>query len=110
MMFAGQWATGASLSVTVTLKLQLPSLFALSLDLQVTVVVPTAKGVPLAGEQVTAVGPSQLSFALAEKLTTAEHWPASLALIIGAGQLTTGASPSFTVTLKLHLSVLVGAS
>src|SRR5437867_4251881 len=105
-MLAGQIIVGGSLSLTVTVKVQLPSLPLVSLALQVTVVVPLLKVEPLAGVQVTGLGPSYTSLAQAEKVTTAEHLPPSLGLVIGAGQLTTGASPSVTVTLNVQLPSL----
>ena len=55
---------GASSSLTVTVKVQPPLLPELSVDSQVTVVVPLPKSVPEAGVQVTAVAPSQLSVAV----------------------------------------------
>lgn len=49
--------------MTLTVKVHIAMLFAASFAVQVTVVVPTAKVVPDAGEQVT-VGAPQLSFAV----------------------------------------------
>lgn len=49
--------------VTVTVKLQVPVLFAASVAVQLTVVVPTWKVEPDAGVQ-DAVTPEQLSFAV----------------------------------------------
>src|SRR6185503_13703554 len=63
-MFAGQVSTGGSLSVTVTVKLQLPALSAASVAEQLTVVDPFGKAVPEAGLHVTAPRPGQLSEAL----------------------------------------------
>ena len=57
---AGQFATGAWVSLTVTVKLQ-EALFPLaSVTVQVTVLLPLAKVEPLAGLQLT-VWPGQLS-------------------------------------------------
>ena len=56
----GQWATGFSVSLTVTLKLQEAVLALASVTVQVTVLVPLAKVAPLAGLQLT-VWPGQLS-------------------------------------------------
>ena len=52
VMFAGHVIVGGCMSRTVTVKLQDVVLFEASLTLQVTVVVPTGKVVPEAGEQV----------------------------------------------------------
>jgi hypothetical protein len=54
---------GGCVSLTVTWKLQLAVLFAASVAVQVTVVVPLAKVEPLGGVQL-AVTPGQLSVAL----------------------------------------------
>jgi hypothetical protein len=51
------------LSLTVTVKVQLPVLPLPSVAVQVTVVVPLGKAVPVLGEQAT-VGPGQLSEAV----------------------------------------------
>jgi hypothetical protein len=45
---------------------------------------------------------AQLSVAVAEKFTTAEHPPAGAFTVMFAGQATTGASPSLTVTVNVH--------
>ena len=50
---------------TVTVKLPLAMLFATSVALQATVVVPTGKAAPLAGRQVTATAPDTESLAVA---------------------------------------------
>ena len=60
MMSPWQCAAGGSVSLTVTLKLQAAELSAASVAIQVTVVVPIAKKLPLGGEQVV-VGLGQLS-------------------------------------------------
>ena len=59
-MSAGQWGAGSSVSLTVTLKLQAAELSAASVAMQVTVVVPFGKTLPLGGVQVV-VGLGQLS-------------------------------------------------
>src|SRR6185436_7881998 len=102
-MFAGQVSTGASLSVTVTVKLQLPTLPAASVAEQLTVVDPFGKAVPEAGLHVTAPRPGQLSVALVVNETTAEHWPGSLFTAMFAGQVRTGGSLSLTVTVNEQL-------
>jgi hypothetical protein len=56
--------TGATLSVTVTVNVQFPVLFDVSMAEQLTVVTPLLKVEPLAGMHVTVRGPSQLSAAV----------------------------------------------
>ena len=56
--------TGATLSVTVTVNVQLAGLFEVSEALQVTVVTPLLNVAPLAGSHVTVRLPSQLSDAV----------------------------------------------
>jgi hypothetical protein len=63
-MLAGQIATGTSVSLTVTLKLQLAVLPEASVAVQVTLLVPLANVLPLVGMQLT-VTPEQLSVAIA---------------------------------------------
>jgi hypothetical protein len=109
-MFAGQVSTGGSVSLTVTVKLQLPALPAASVAEQVTVVVPFGKAVPEAGLHVSAPRPGQLSVALVVNETTAEHWPGSVLTTMLAGQVSTGGSLSLTVTVKLQLPALPAAS
>src|SRR6185369_388427 len=60
----GQVIAGSSVSLTVMVKVQLAELLAASVALQVTVVVPLLKAVPLAGEQLTATTPSHRSLAV----------------------------------------------
>jgi hypothetical protein len=55
-------STGATLSVTVTVKMQVPVLGTVSVAVQVTVVTPFRKAEPDVGEQVTLRVPSQLSW------------------------------------------------
>jgi len=57
--------TGGVVSCTVTMKLPLDVLPALSVAEQVTTVTPRGNVEPDAGEQVTGSGPSTLSVALA---------------------------------------------
>jgi hypothetical protein len=72
-MLAGQIATGTSVSLTVTLKLQLAVLPEASVAVQVTLLVPLANVLPLVGMQVT-LTPGQLSVAIAPaKLTNWLH-------------------------------------
>lgn len=70
---AGQVIVGAWVSLTVTVKVQLPVRLAASVAVQVTVVTPLAKVEPEAGEQLT-VAPEQLSLAVGVVyVTVAEH-------------------------------------
>jgi hypothetical protein len=85
-------------STTRTLKLQGADMFPpASTDVQVTLVSPKAKTEPLAGVQLT-VTPGQLSVAVGMKLATAPHCPGVLAIVMSAGQASTGACPSAMVT------------
>jgi hypothetical protein len=53
------------------------------------------------------VGLPQLSVAVAVPgLTVAEHWPGSLPVVMLAGQVMTGFSVSFTVTVCVHDELL----
>ena len=52
MMSPGQWAAGGSVSFTVTLKLHVAIFSAASVAMQLTVVVPFGKKLPLGGVQV----------------------------------------------------------
>ena len=63
VMFCGHVMVGFSVSVTVTVKLQLAVLPEASVAVQLTVVVPTGKVEPDAGVQDT-VTPGQLSVAV----------------------------------------------
>src|SRR5436309_1082657 len=107
-MLAGQAAmTGASLSLTVTLKVQALVLPLPSVAVQVTTVAPLAKADPLAGRQTTEALP-QLSLAVGTvKVATAVHCPTSVLFTMLAGQTAmTGAWLSLTVTLKVQALVL----
>ena len=75
-MFVGHVITGFSRSCTVTAKLQRFVLPPESVATQVTVVEPTGKRVPEAGEQ-TSVAPAQLSLKVGVIETTASQRPAS---------------------------------
>ena len=43
-------------------------------------------------------------------MTTAEHWPGSVDLVMFEGHATVGFSVSLTVTVKLHVAVFPDAS
>jgi len=103
---AGQETIGASLSSTVTVNEHEPVFPDVSVALQVTDVVPFGKVDPEAGVHV-GVTESQLSVADEVKLTTAEHLPGSVFWVMGAGQVTFGASLSCTVTENEHEPVLL---
>jgi hypothetical protein len=64
VILAGQLIAGGCVSVTVTLKPHEPELPLASVAEQVTVVVPFGNWAPLAGRQVTAPTPGQLSVAV----------------------------------------------
>jgi len=107
---AGQVITGFSVSLTVTLKLQVAVLPEASVAVQVTLFVPFAKVEPLAGLH-TLVTPGQLSVALTNQVTLeASQTPAVVFVTMLAGQVITGFSVSLTVTVKLQLAVLPEAS
>jgi hypothetical protein len=108
-IFAGQLATGASTSVTVTVNAQMFVLPAASVAVQTTVVTPLAKALPLAGTH-TMLSPAQLSAVVAEKVTLLEHEPVEVFTARFAGQLATGASASVTVTVNVQMLVLPLAS
>src|SRR5256885_138382 len=75
VIFAGQVMPGLSVSLTVTLKVQLGP----PLAVQTTVVTPLGKVEPEAGEALTASGLPHWSFATGRvKFTTAEHWPGAV--------------------------------
>jgi hypothetical protein len=100
---------GASLSVTVIIKLQLAVLPDPSVAVQFTVVAPLENVAPDGGTQTT-VGVENASVASAVKFTTVEHAPGSALRVMSAGQLIIGGSESTTVTLKLLVRVLPAAS
>src|SRR5262252_8158401 len=102
--------TGASLSLTFTVKLQVPVFPLESVEEQLTVVVPLLKTEPLAGVQITLTLASQLSVAVGAKLTVVEQLPGLSALVVVMMLLQparTGASSSLTVTVKLQVPVLL---
>ena len=97
------------MSFTVTVKLHAAVLPWMSVAVATTVVVPTANVLPLAAASTIEAIP-QLSEAVAAKVTTADQLPASLLTLMLAGQVTTGASVSFTVTVKVQLTALPDGS
>jgi hypothetical protein len=101
-MFAGHVIAGACVSLTVTVNAHAAGLFAASVTVQLTVVVPFWKVEPDGGTQIGAPTPGQLSPTVgAAKVTTAVHNPAAAGTTIFAGHVITGACVSLTVTVKL---------
>jgi hypothetical protein len=103
--FAGTVTTGPVVSVTVTVKVLVPTLARLSVAVHVTVVVPNWNVAPLAGVQLAATTPSIASVAEALKVKAA---PAGLvaSTLAFAGTVTTGPVVSVTVTVKLLVPTL----
>ena len=101
-MFAGHVIVGAWVSLTVTVNEQAAVREAASVAVHVTVVTPRANAEPLAGTHAT-VTPGQLSEAVAENVTAAEHCPASVVVEMLAGQVIVGFSTSTTVTVNVHI-------
>jgi hypothetical protein len=105
LMFAGQpEITGGVLSETTTLKEQVEVLFAASLAVYVTVVVPSGKVAP--GEKLD-VRFTQLSTVGAVHVTTFEHSDGNKETLMLEGQpVITGAVLSVTTTLNEQFAVL----
>src|SRR5438105_4960119 len=97
----GQAITGFSVSLTVTVKLQLAVLLDVPVAVQLTVLVPFAKVDPLGGVQAI-LTPGQLSVAVGANVTTALHRSEERRVGIERGQVRTGFSVSLTVTVKMH--------
>jgi len=90
LMLAGQAMAGFSVSLTMTAKLQLLVFPLASVAVQLTVLLPFAKVLPLVGVQLTST-PGQLSLAEAVKVTLLRlHWPGSVLSARLAGQLIAG--------------------
>src|SRR5260221_1726506 len=102
LRFAGQLITGFSVSFTVTVKLHVLELPETSVAVLITVVVPYGNLDLLAGTLVT-LTPGQLSLAVTTKVTLLAQLPGAVVTLRFAGQLITGFSVSFTVTVKLHV-------
>ena len=103
MIGAGHVATGACVSLTVTVNEHELVLFDASVAVHVTVVVPIANSVPLAGTHTTVV-PGQLSDVVGSaNFTVAPHTFASFATVTFAGHVITGAVVSVTVIVKVHV-------
>src|SRR3954470_11305748 len=93
---------GCTSSRTVTVKEQSAELPLASVAVQWTVVVPAANTEPDAGVQLMVGEGSQLSVAVAEKLTVAPEGLVQLVTIF-AGQLITGRTVSATVKMASSL-------
>jgi hypothetical protein len=110
VIFAGQVMTGNSVSVTATMNEQVDIFPAASVAVEVTVVVPGGKRLPDAG-LLTTVTPGQLSVAVGEaNITVASHSPALFETVIFGGQIMTGNSVSFTVTVNEQVDIFPAAS
>ena len=77
------------MSNTVTVKLQVAVFPCASVAVLVTVVVPTANGLPLAGALLT-VTPGQLSAAVTENVTLLRQTPGAALTVKFAGQVIDG--------------------
>src|SRR5436305_15251718 len=100
-MLAGRLHVGASVSLTVTVKVQEASGETPFEAVQVTVVTPFGKAKPEAGLHVT-VGTGQPSAVGGVKVTIAVQAPASLFFVIFAGHV-----PIVTALLTAFVALLV---
>jgi hypothetical protein len=105
----GQSIAGGSLSLTVTLKVQVLVLPLASVAVQVTSVAPLGKDQPLAGAQ-TKPAPGQLSLTNGANATACSQVPGAVLVTMSVGQVMTGSSVSFTTTEKLQVAVFPAAS
>jgi hypothetical protein len=101
VMLAGHVMAGGCASLTVTVNWQLAVLCDASVAVHVTVVVPFGNVEPDGGTQLD-VTPGQLSFAVGEKLTTAEHRFGAVVVVMLPGQVIIGGIVSLTVTVNEH--------
>src|ERR1041384_480143 len=105
-MLAGQAMVGGSISLTMTLKVQLAVLPEPSVAVCVTVLVPLAKVEPLGRLQLT-VTFVQLSLASTVHVTLdATQVPAVVFVTISAGHVMVGGWMSLKMMVKLQLAVL----
>ena len=102
-MFDGWVILGGVVSWTVMLKLPVVEFPFASVAEQLTVVVPNAKVLPDAGEQITGTRTSTISVAVAENVTAAPDGPVASAVILD-GKVRAGGAVSCTVTLKLPVA------
>ena len=110
-MFAGHTIVGGVVSFTVTVNEHIAVFgvgVAVSVAVHVTVVTPSGNVEPDGGTH-TAVTPGQLSVAVGAYVATAVHaGPADKVWF--AGQVIVGGSVSFTVTVNVHVAMLLDAS
>jgi hypothetical protein len=107
----GHVIVGRSVSLTVTVKLQVLVLPLASVAVQITVVTPFENVEPDGGLNTTVTLVEQLSVALAENVMfEAEHWPGSVGRIIFDGQEMVGGVWSRTTTNCWQVAVLPPAS
>src|SRR5205823_9540788 len=90
VMFAGHVMTGGSVLLTVTVKVHVLVLPCASVAVLVTVVVPRAKPLPLAGLLFT-VTPGQLSVAVTVKVTLLLQAPRAAFTLMFPGHMMTAA-------------------
>jgi hypothetical protein len=109
LIFAGQpEITGAEVSVTITLNEQVVTLFAASLAVYVTLVVPRLNVSP---DEISDVSVTQLSTVGGVHVTSREHSAAVRDTLMSAGQLEiTGGVLSVTVTLNVHVDLFPASS
>jgi hypothetical protein len=91
------------MSVTVTVKLLVPTFAWLSIAVHVTVVVPNGKADPLVGVQLAATTPSKVSTANTVYVNAAPDGPVASTLAL-AGTVITGAVVSATVTENVFMA------
>ena len=100
VVFAGTLTTGAPASCTVTLNAAEPPLPAASVAEQVTVVAPSGKSEPEAGEHGAESAPSTRSLAVAAPKETIAPFAPVAATVMLPGAVTTGRVVSSTVTVN----------
>ena len=105
-MVTGQTSVGNSVSITVTVKLQVAVLPDVSVARQLTVVVPLGKIEPGDGLQ-TEETPEQLSVAVTEKLTVASHREPAVFTTMFEGQMMVGGTISSPTTFTEKLQLFV---
>jgi hypothetical protein len=109
VMSAGQMMTGGWLSFTVTVKLQVAVAPTESVAVQTTVVAPFGKVEPEVGAHTTAK-PGISSVAVTVKVTTAEHSPAPVVVVMFAGHVITGGWLIVKLLLETSKKMLPTAS
>ncbi len=108
VMLDGNVSAGGVISLTVTVNDAVPVLSDESVAEQVTVVVPSAKVKPEAGEHVAGIAPSTLSVAVAANVTALPDGPVASTVWFGGGVTTGGVVSALaefsTVTLICALA------